>query len=274
MAQDSGWSADGRGMSNAAKVPARDAEQTQPTASPSLAPAFSYAFQAIVDTVAREVFSYEALIRGPANEPAFRVLEQVPDDLKHQFDQDSRIHAIALAARMGLKCNLNLNFLPRSLELCADAIGNTCKAAADNFLPLERIILEVTEGEVIHDHAHFAALLNEYRGMGIKLAIDDFGAGYSGLNLLADFQPDHVKIDMNLVRGIEKHGPRQAIVRGIAQVCEDLGIDVIAEGVETLQEFRWFEDHGVRLFQGYLFAKPGFEKFPAAYYPESATNKK
>jgi EAL domain-containing protein (putative c-di-GMP-specific phosphodiesterase class I) len=164
------------------------------------------------------VISYEALIRDPANEPAFRVLEQVPGDLKHQFDQDSRSHAIALATRIGLACNLNLNFLPRSLELCADAIGTTCKAAADNALPLERITLEVTEGEVIHDHTHFAALLNEYRGMGIKLAIDDFGAGYSGLNLLAEFQPDHVKIDMNLVRGIENHGPRQAIVRGITQV--------------------------------------------------------
>ena len=274
MAQDSGWSADSSCMSNAVPVPARGARQAQPTASPGLAPAFSYAFQPIVDTVAREVFSYEALIRGPANEPAFRILEQVPDDLKHQFDQDSRIQAITLASRLGLKCNLNLNFLPRSLELCADAIGNTCKAAADNFLPLKRIILEVTEGEVINDHAHFATLLNEYRGMGIKLAIDDFGAGYSGLNLLAEFQPDQVKIDMNLVRGIEKHGPRQAIVRGITQVCEDLGIDIIAEGVETLKEFRWFEDHGIRLFQGYLFAKPAFENFPPAFYPESAIRQK
>ena len=259
-------------MSNV--VPAQGAGPTHPAASPSLAPAFSYAFQPIVDTVAREVFSYEALIRGRANEPAFRVLERVPHDLQHQFDLDSRIQAITLAAQLGLKCSLNLNFLPRSLELCADSIGNTCKAAADNSLPLERIILEVTEGEVINDHAHFAALLNEYRGMGIKLAIDDFGAGYSGLNLLAEFQPDYVKIDMYLVRGIEKHGPRQAIVRGIVQVCGDLGIDVIAEGVETLQEFRWFEAHGIRLFQGYLFAKPAFEKFPPALYPESVAKKR
>ncbi|MGA2779672.1 MAG: EAL domain-containing protein [Steroidobacteraceae bacterium] len=273
MAQGSGWGADGSHMSNAVPAPAQVAGKSQPPAEPKSVPAYSYAFQPIVDTVAREVFSYEALIRGPENEPAFRVLQQVPDDLKHQFDQDSRIQAIALAARMGLKCKLNLNFLPRSLELCADAIGNTCKAAADNFLPLERIVLEVTEGEVIDDHSQFAALLNEYRGMGIKLAIDDFGAGYSGLNLLAEFQPDQVKIDMHLVRGIEKHGPRQAIVRGIAQVCADLGIDVIAEGVETMHEFRWFEDHGVRLFQGYLFAKPAFEELPLALYPEHLLEK-
>jgi len=271
MAPVSDGSEDGGCMSNAVPVAAQGAARLQPAASASSAPAFSYAFQPIVDTVAREVFSYEALIRGPANEAAYRVLDMVPDDLKHQFDQDSRIQAIILAAQIGLKCNLNLNFLPRSLELCDDAIGNTCKAAADHGLPLERIILEVTEGQVIDDHTHFAALLNEYRGMGIKLAIDDFGAGYSGLNLLAEFQPDHVKIDMHLVRGIEKHGPRQSIVRGIAQVCRDLGIDIIAEGVETLQEFRWFEDQGIRLFQGYLFAKPGFETFPPVFYPEGAT---
>ncbi len=74
----------------------------------------------------------------------------------------------------------------------------------------------MTEGEVIDDHGHFAPIVNEYRGMGLQVAIDDFGAGYSGLNLLADFQPDFIKLDMNLVRGIGSRGPRQAIVRAIA----------------------------------------------------------
>jgi blue light- and temperature-responsive anti-repressor len=254
-------------MTTALRVPPQAGGQARPSASPGLTPAFSYAFQPIVDTVAREVFSYEALIRGPHNESAQWVLAQIPEDLKHQFDQNSRVEAIKLAARIGLNCHLNLNFLPKSMELCADSIGSTLVAATDNRLPFERIILEVTEGEVIDDHAHFAALLNEYRGMGVKLAIDDFGAGYSGLNLLAAFQPDQVKIDMNLVRGIERHGPRQAIVRGITQVCEDLGIDIIVEGVETPPEYRWFEDLGIRLFQGYLFGKPGFESLPPACYP-------
>jgi EAL domain-containing protein (putative c-di-GMP-specific phosphodiesterase class I) len=228
---------------------------------------FSYAFQPIVDTVAQEVFSHEALIRGPANEPAFWVLERVPAHLKHKFDQDSRAEALALAARLGLHCHLNLNFLPKSLEASADSIASTLKAAAENGVPIERIILEMTEGESIDDHVHFSAKLNEYRGMGVKIAIDDFGAGYSGLNLLAEFQPDQVKIDMSLTRGIEKHGPRQAIVRGITQVCSDLGIDVIAEGIETVEEYRWLEDQGIHFFQGYLFAKPEFETLPAARYP-------
>jgi EAL domain-containing protein (putative c-di-GMP-specific phosphodiesterase class I) len=81
--------------------------------------------------------------------------------------------------------------------------------------------------------------------------------------MLADFQPDLLKLDMTLVRGIEGRGPRQAIVRTIMQACVDLGIDVIGEGVETLEEYRWFENAGVTLFQGYLFGRFQFEGLPA-----------
>ena len=76
-----------------------------------------------------------------------------------------------------------------------------------------------------------------------------------------------VKLDMKLVRGIESHGPRQAIVRAILQACNDLGIDLLAEGVETVDEFRWFRDEGVQYFQGYLLAKPAFEKLPGFCTP-------
>ncbi len=230
-------------------------------------PAFSYAFQPIVDSVARQVYSYEALIRGRNNEPAFRVLDQVAAADMHRFDQEGRIAAIALAARLGLDCHLNLNLLPRGLHESAVSVSSALRAAERCGLAVERLILEVTEGEMIADHARFADLINEYRGMGILVAIDDFGAGYSGLNLLADFQPDLIKLDMNLVRGIESRGPRQAIVRALLQACVDLGIDVIAEGVETEAEHAWFESEGVRLFQGYLFAKPAFERFPEVQYP-------
>jgi EAL domain-containing protein (putative c-di-GMP-specific phosphodiesterase class I) len=145
---------------------------------------------------------------------------------------------------------------------------STLAAAARHALPIERLILEVTESEFIADYAHLGQHLNEFRSMGLKVAIDDFGAGYSGLNMPADFQPDQIKIDMNLVRGIASRGPRQAIVRAMVQVCDDLGIDVIAEGVESQEEFAWFVGHGVRLFQGYLFARPGFESLPQAHFPD------
>jgi EAL domain-containing protein (putative c-di-GMP-specific phosphodiesterase class I) len=231
-------------------------------------PSFTFAFQPIVDANAREVFSHEALIRGLSNEPAYRILEQIPADRLLEFDQKARIEAIGLAVRLGIVSSLNLNFMPQSLHSPVSIL--TTLEAADQFhLPIDRLILEVTEGAVIDDQAQFAEVINEYRGLGLKVAIDDFGAGYSGLNLLTDFQPDQIKLDMKLVRGIEHHGPRQAIVHAIDQVCRDLGIDVIAEGVETVEEYAWLANEGVRLFQGYLFAKPAFESFPSIHYPEN-----
>ena len=73
---------------------------------------------------------------------------------------------------------------------------------------------------------------------------------------------------MKLCRDIENNGPRQAIIRGIVRTCLDLGIDILAEGVESLGEFMWFREEGIDLFQGYLFAKPGFNQLPLAIFPK------
>ena len=172
-----------------------------------------------------------------------------------------------MAAELGRDTRLNLNFQPRSLAASSAVIEETLAIAHRHGFDNERVVLEVTENQVIDDQRRFADAINEFRAEGVMVAIDDFGAGYSGLNLLANFQPDLVKLDMELVRGIAHHGPRQAIVHAIHQACNDLGIDVIAEGVETLEEFYWFEDEGLTLFQGYLFARPGFEFLPALSFP-------
>jgi EAL domain-containing protein (putative c-di-GMP-specific phosphodiesterase class I) len=232
-------------------------------------PKFSFAFQPIVDANTRQVLSYEALIRGPDNKPAHQILAQVSPDRMFAFDQRARVAAIDLAMRLRLNCDLNLNFLPRSVDSSPESILTTLEAADRANLPIKRIVLEVVEGEIIHDHSRFNMLINNYRGLGLKVAIDDFGSGYSGLNLLADFQPDQVKLDMQLIRGIERHGPRQSIVRAIHGICIELGIDVIAEGVETKEEYGWLTSQGLHLFQGYLFAKPAFEHFPPVHYPKA-----
>lgn len=229
-------------------------------------PSFTFAFQPIVDVKACEVFSYEALIRGPAHESAYQILGRVPPERLLLFDQQARIAAIELATRLGIGCHLNVNFIPQSLK-SPTSILTALEAASRSNLPINRLVIEVTEGAVIDDHARFAETINKFRGIGLMVAIDDFGSGYSGLNMLVDFQPDQIKLDMNLVRGIERHGPRQAIVRSICQVCKDLGIDVIAEGVETVKEYAWLANAGIRLFQGFLFAKPAFEAFPPVHYP-------
>lgn len=229
---------------------------------------FSFAFQPIVDTHARAVFSHEALVRGLNNEPAYQVIKRYSGDRMAAFDSACRAKAIEVAARIGLNTNLNLNFLPSAALNEGVGLNSMIEAAHRHSFPLNRIIVEATEGEAIDNHAQFAKVINEYRRAGMRLAIDDFGAGYSGLNLLAEFQPDIVKLDMALVRGIQSHGPRQAIVRAIAQVCVDLGIDLIVEGVETVDEFSWFIDLGVNLYQGYLLAKPMFEAMPPFQIPD------
>lgn len=233
-------------------------------------PAFTFAFQPIVDVGCGEIVSFEALVRGPSGEPAWQVLSQVgPLDL-HELDQQLRIEAIRLASVLGGPCHLNLNLMPRSLDLAPDAISSTLEMAERCGVPPEHITLEITEGEIIDDLRKFAEMVNAHRASGVHLAIDDFGAGYAGLNLLAEFQPDAIKLDMSLVRGIESRGPRQAIVRGIHRTCADLGIDVIAEGVESEAEYWWFREEGITLFQGYLFARPGLRQMPLAFYPPLA----
>ncbi|MEZ4268435.1 MAG: EAL domain-containing protein [Myxococcota bacterium] len=231
------------------------------------APAFAYAFQPIVNTVSRSIYSYEALIRGPEGQPAWSVLERVADADLAAFDEESRNSAVAAAARHGVSCYINLNCLPRSLQRPIDAVDGTLAIAAQSGIAPERLILEVTETEMIHDRGQFARTIEAFRRSGVQIAIDDFGAGYSGLNLLVEFQPDIVKLDMNLIRSIERHAPRQAIVRAVMYACVELGIDVIAEGIETIDELRWCERAGISLFQGYLFARPGFDHLPGVDFP-------
>ena len=98
--------------------------------------------------------------------------------------------------------------------------------------------------------------------MGFKTAIDDFGAGYSGLGLLADFQTDIIKLDMKLIRNIDTDVTRQVIVKNCIAMFNALGIATLAEGIETHAEMAWLKAAGIDLMQGYFFAKPGFECLP------------
>lgn len=228
---------------------------------------FSFAFQPIVDIHTGLAYSHEALVRGLNGESAFHVLGRNGGVKMTVFDAACRAYAIEVAVRIGMDTNLNLNLLPSAALSRDSGLDSTVESALRHGFPLNRIIVEATEVEAIGDHAKFSKVIAEYRRAGMRFAIDDFGAGYSGLGLLAEFQPDIVKLDMALVRNIHRDGPRQSIVRAIAQVCLDLGIDLVVEGVETVEEFAWFEDHGVRLYQGYLFAKPAFEAMPAFLLP-------
>jgi len=230
----------------------------------------TFAFQPIVDMVRGRIESYEALVRGPDGETAFGVLSKINERSRYRFDQACRTTAIALAARLGLTVNLNLNFMPNAVyrpELC---IQSTLTAARAVNFPVERIVFEFLESERITDPLHLRNILAEYRRLGFATAIDDFGAGYAGLGLLADFQPDLIKIDMKLVRDVDQNRAQQAIVAAIIAMCGRLGVRVVAEGVESFGEYQWLHEHGVDLFQGFLFARPGFESLPVVDFERFA----
>jgi len=230
--------------------------------------AFTMAYQPIVDLQQHEIFSYEALVRGPANESAASILARVNDANRYRFDQACRSKAIYWAARLGIDRYLNINFLPNAVYRPETCIRSTLEAARRWQFPVERIVFEVTESEFIADHSHLNAIFQEYKKQGFKTAIDDFGAGYSGLNMLAEFQPDFIKLDMALIRNLDRDRVRTCIVKGISQVCEDLAIPVIAEGVETRDELAALRDLGIHLIQGYLLARPTFESLPSVTWPD------
>jgi len=112
------------------------------------------------------------------------------------------------------------------------------------------------------DTKHVARIIAEYRRLGFITAIDDFGAGHAGLNLLANFQTDLIKIDMELIRGITDSAARQAIIAGILVMARALDITIIAEGIETEAELAILKSAGINLFQGFLFARPAVESLP------------
>jgi EAL domain-containing protein (putative c-di-GMP-specific phosphodiesterase class I) len=220
---------------------------------------FEFAYQPIVNFASRTIFAHEALVRGPNGESASSILAQVNDSNRYRFDQLCRVKAVEGAARLGMQEFLSINFLPNAVYKPEVCIQTTFEAARENNFPIERIIFEVTEGERVQDRPHLVNIFKQYRNFGFMTAIDDFGAGYAGLNLLSEYQPDIIKIDMDLVRGIDAHLARQAIVKGIALICKELNIKILAEGIETRAERDFLYSLGINLMQGYWFSKPVFK---------------
>ncbi|MFC7421224.1 EAL domain-containing protein [Iodobacter arcticus] len=229
---------------------------------------FTMAFQPIIDIDSGAPYAFEALVRGVDGQGAEFILEQVNAENRYRFDQTCRIKAIELAVAYGMveipDCKLSINFLPNAVYRPETCIRATLEASDQFKFPADRLMFEVTEGERVSDTQHLKNIFAEYRKQGFTTAIDDFGSGYSGLNLLATFQPHVIKLDMELTRDIDSSNAKQAIVAGVLLTATRLGIDIIAEGIETPAELNMLRDFGVRYFQGFLFAKPATGHLPLA----------
>jgi EAL domain-containing protein (putative c-di-GMP-specific phosphodiesterase class I) len=223
------------------------------------------AFQPIVDLRTGRPWAYEALVRGSEGESAGSVLAQVTAENRYAFDQQCRVAAIEGAVAAGLletDARLSINFLPNAVYSPKACIQLTLRTAQATGLPTDRLMFEFTENEEMDDPGHVMNIVETYRQMGFTTALDDFGAGYAGLGLLARFQPDVIKLDMALLRGIDASEPRRLIVEAMVGLCRRLGVAVIAEGIETRGELDAVRAIGIDLVQGYLLAKPAFRALP------------
>ena len=232
--------------------------------------AFTMAFHPILDLHQNVVWGYEALVRGVSGEGAGQILAMVDEGNRYKFDQACRVKAIELAGFLfpDAETRLSINFMRNAVYEPAACIRATLDAARRVGFSHRQIMFEFTENERMADVAHVQRIIAEYRKQGFATALDDFGAGYAGLNLLASFQPDFIKLDMELIRGIATSPARQTIVASVVMMARQLGVAVIAEGVETEAELTTLRATGIQLFQGYLFAKPAVASLPAAWLPK------
>lgn len=231
-----------------------------------------FAFQPIIDARAKTVFAQEALVRGANGEGAGAILALVDKANLHAFDRKCRIGAVKAAARlMGPQDGLlSVNTMPNSVYDPQTCLRTTIAAAEAADFPVERIMFEMTEHEAIIDLDHFVTIVKSYKDMGFTTAIDDFGAGSSGLNLFARVLPDVIKIDRALVDGIAGDAVKTAIVGHLAELCAKFDVRVIAEGIERAQDYEAVRELGIALFQGYYFARPVLESVVRPALPAAA----
>ncbi|MGM0433985.1 MAG: EAL domain-containing protein [Pseudomonadota bacterium] len=228
---------------------------------------FSFAFQPIVDADTRCIEAYEALVRGLNGEGAMQVLDRINRKNMYRFDQACRVKAVKLASELGMTANLCINFMPNAVYKAETCIQTTLAAAKKYDFNTSKLVFEFTEVENLADTDHLIGIIDAYEEMGFSIALDDYGAGYSRMNLLTDTSPQYLKLDMSLIRDVDQHPRKQAVIEGVLLTNYRLGIATIAEGVETEAEYRWCRAAGIRYFQGYLLAKPGFETLPDPYIP-------
>lgn len=229
----------------------------------------SFAFQPIVDPFMQQIVSWEALIRTPEGDSPAAYFQTLPQDALYEADLKSKQVALSMASALGLHTQtLSLNLLPMTLVNVPDAVDFLLTVIeANGFVP-EQIVVEFTESEAISRFDEFTHSVRQLKSAGISVTIDHFGAGFAGLQLLAQFQPDRIKINRDLIANVHKSGPRQAIVQAIIKCCASLEIQFCAVGVELAEEWMWLESAGISQFQGHLFASPRLGGIPAVSWPE------
>jgi EAL domain-containing protein (putative c-di-GMP-specific phosphodiesterase class I) len=221
---------------------------------------FHARFQPIVDLVDLEPVAFESLLRASGDDGS----ELPAGDLfgaaaaggwTHTLDRIGRETAIKDASGWLGDRDLFINFVPTSIYRPEVCLATTMAAARTHQVPAEQLVFEVVETHRTEHPTHLLQIVEYYRQRGARVALDDVGAGYSSLSLLAAIRPDVVKIDMDLVQRLDDPATH-AVVRAITGLSHDVGARTIAEGIETEQQAELARDLGIDLGQGWHFARP------------------
>lgn len=246
---------------DARDLPARGREQSALHATLDHALAGLWmALQPIINWKSRSVFAYEGLMRSTDTALPH------PGAILDAAERLERLDDVGLAVRESMaalipsiptsEVFINLH----SSDLLSDALYDTKSALSRH---ASRVVLELTERATLDDVPDCRDRVRALRQMGYRVAIDDLGAGYSGLSSFALLEPEFVKFDMSLVRNVDREPVKQKLLRALTDLCRDMGIRVVAEGVETAEERDTLVALGCDLLQGFLFARPG-PGFPRA----------
>lgn len=211
-------------------------------------------YQPIVSWKERKLLAFEALVRNA--EPSLPhpgALLSAAEKLGRLAELGRRIRQAVsetVAARPDRQIFMNLH--PR--DLLDDDLYDSNSPLAQ---VAGRVTLEMTERAALDEVPDVGERVANLRGLGFRIAVDDLGAGYAGLTTLATLRPDVVKIDMSLVRSVHKDPIKQRLVGSMAALCRDIGMLVVAEGVEVAEERDVLAGCGCDTMQGYLFGRPG-----------------
>lgn len=209
---------------------------------------------------APEIFGYECLMRGNhlGNVVAPDSMLQMARgaDLIFQLDLAARRAAILGAGKHGIKEKVFVNFSPNSIYDPWHCLRSTVNAVEEVGLKREQVVFEITETERLPAIKHLQRIMQFYREEGFQVALDDVGSGYSSLNVLVQLKPDFVKLDMDLVRDVDRDPAKAIVARKLIETVGELELLTIAEGIERVEELEWVRDQGAEFAQGYLFARP------------------
>jgi len=233
-----------------------------------LADQLSTVFQPIVELRTRQVLGYEALSRGPAGS-VYQMPERLFDmaaeaDLVFELDRKCRRRALAAAISLPSPAKLFVNVFPSAMYDPEFQGAALVRLADDQGLSPDRVVFEITEKKVIENYELFAEAVAELTRFGFSIAIDDVGAGYSGLEKIAHLNPRYLKFDRELIRNIDSSYIRREMTRALKAFADRIGSTIIAEGIEQEDERRTLLEIGIQYGQGFLLGRPQAAFLPPA----------